>query len=133
VKHVVDHSISPKLTAAIALLADHLDGDEVQHRRVEYAQNTLDPVWLKDLGEREPDVIVVTADPHITRGPHEQAAWLASGLTIFFLRSFADLSLGQQAANLVKWWPAIVKEARRARKGSGYLVRVNGKIEKLKP
>jgi hypothetical protein len=98
-----------------------------------YAQSTLDPVWLRGLGAREPDAIVISADPYISRSPHEQAAWLASGLTIFFLRSFADLTKWQQAAKLVKWWPDIVKEAKKAKKGSGFLVSVHGKIERLKP
>jgi hypothetical protein len=133
VKFVVEHSVSTNLTAAVALLAA-LDGDEVVHLRTsDYAQDTLDPVWLKGLGESEPDVVVISADPQITRSAHEREAWLASGLTIFFLRSFADLPIWEQAAKLVKWWPEIAKEAKRARKGTGFLVTVNGKIDRLKP
>jgi len=131
VKFVVEHSVSTNLTAAVAILA-HLDGDEVTHLRTNYAQGTLDPIWLRGLGQREPDVIVISADPNITRSPHERAAWLDSGLTIFFLKSFADLPIWQQAAKLVKWWPDIVKEAKKAKKGTGFLVTVHGKIEKLK-
>jgi hypothetical protein len=132
VKFVVEHSVSTNLTTAIAILAD-LDGDEVIHLRTHYNQDTLDPVWLRGLGDREPDVVVISADPQITRSAHEREAWLASGLTIFFLRSFADLPIWEQAAKLVKWWPAIVKEARRAKKGTGFLITVNGKIDRLKP
>lgn len=130
-KFVVEHSVSTNLTEAIAILA-RLDGDEVVHLRTLYEQATLDPTWLRGLGEGEPDVIIVSADAYISRSPHEQAAWLASGLTIFFLRSFADLPIWQQAARLVKWWPDIVREAKRARKGTGFLVSVHGKIEKIK-
>jgi len=131
VKFVVEHSVSTSLTVAVAILAE-LDGDEVTHLRTHYAQETLDPVWLVGLGQREPDVIVISADPRISKSPHERAAWLESGLTIFFLRSFADLPRWQQAARLVKWWPDIVKEAKKAARGSGFLVSVQGKIEKLK-
>ena len=130
-KFVVEHSVSTNLTAAIAILAK-LDGDEVVHLRTRYEQETLDPVWLHGLGQREPDVVVVSADPRIIRSPHERAAWLESGLTTFFLRSFADLPIWQQAAKLVKAWPDISKEARKAKRGTGYLVSVHGKIEKVK-
>jgi hypothetical protein len=132
VKFVIEHSVSTNLAAAIAILAG-LDGDEVAHLRTQYSQDTLDPVWLRGLGQREPGTVVISADPYISRSPHEQAAWLASGLTVFFLRSFADLPIWQQAAKLVKWWPDIAKEAKRAKAGSGFLVSVHGKIEQLKP
>jgi PIN domain-containing protein len=128
-KFVVEHSVSTHLTEALAILAK-LDGDEVVHLRGHYEQETLDPVWL-GLGEKEPDVIVISADTRISKSPAEQEAWLKSGLRIFFLRSFAGLPPWQQAAKLIKAWPDIVKAAARAPKGSGYLVTVHGKIEKL--
>jgi hypothetical protein len=132
VKFVVEHSVSTVLTHAIAVLAKP-DGHEVLHLRDHYHQSTLDPVWLRGLGQREPDVIVVTADTRISKSPVERAAWLESGLTIVFLRSFADLSIWDQAAKLVKWWPEIVTNARRAPPGTGLVVTVNGKIDRLKP
>ena len=103
------------------------------HLRSHYHQATLDPVWLVGLREREPDAIVISADPQITRSPHEQAACLSSGLTTFFLRSFADLPIWEQAAKLVKWWPEIAKQARAAPRGTGFLVSVQGRIERLRP
>ena len=128
-KFVVEHSVSPRLASALAVLAepDH----EVVHLRIHYEQDTLDPIWLRGLGEREPDVVVISADPRIARSVHERAAWLESGLTIVFLRSFADLSIWEQAARLVKWWPQIVDSVKRARKGAGLLVSVHGKIERV--
>jgi hypothetical protein len=129
-KFVVEHSVSTNLTDALAILA-RLDGDEVAHLRSHYEQETLDPVWLRGLGEEEPDVIVISADTRISKSPAEQEAWLQSGLTIFFLRSFAGLPPWEQAAKLIKAWPEIVKTARKAPKGSGYLVTVQGKIQKL--
>ena len=109
-KFVFEHSVATHLAQALAVLAA-LDGDQVLHLRTHYEQGTLDPVWLAGLGEREPEVIVISADTRISRSPQERVAWLASGLTIFFLRSFADLPIWQQAVKLVKWWPDIAKEA----------------------
>jgi hypothetical protein len=131
VKFVVEHSVSPVLANALAVLAEP-DGHEVVHLRLHYHQSTLDPVWLRGLGRREPEVVVISADPRITRSPHERAAWLESSLTIVFLKSFADLSIWDQAAKLVKWWPDIVNNVRQARPGTGFLVSVHGKIERLK-
>jgi hypothetical protein len=131
VKFVVEHSVSIHLTTALAILAE-MDGDEVFHLRKHYERDTLDPVWLVGLGKREPDVVVISADPRISKSPHERAAWMESGLTIFFLRSFAELPFWQQAAKLVKCWPDIVKEAKRAKRGTGFLVSIQGKIEPLK-
>jgi hypothetical protein len=131
VKFVVEHSVSPVLARALAVLAEP-DGHEVVHLRAHYQQSTLDPVWLRGLGQREPNVIVISADPRITRSPHDRTAWLESGLTIVFLKSFADLSIWEQAAKIVKWWPEIVNNVRHARPGAGFLVSVQGKIERLR-
>jgi hypothetical protein len=130
-KFVVEHSVSTHLTEALAILASS-DGIQVEHLRTRYNQRTLDPVWLQGLGAKERDVVVITADPRISRSPINRDAWLASGLTIFFLRGFADLLFWEQAAKLVKWWPDIVKAAAKAPRGSGFLVSVQGKIEKIR-
>ena len=129
-KFVVEHSVSTNPTAALAILAE-LDGDEVVHLRTHYRQNTLDPIWLRGLAAREPEAVVISADPRITRSPHERTAWLESGLTIFFLKSFADLTIWEQAAKLTKWWPEIVKQAQRASRGTGFLVSVQGRIDRV--
>ena len=131
-KFVFEHSVSPVLANALAVLAAP-DGHEVFHLRIHYHQDTLDPVWLSGLGQREPDVVVISSDPRISKSPVERDAWMESGLTIVFLRSFADLPLWEQAAKLVKWWPGIVDNVRRARAGSGFLVSVQGNIQRLKP
>ena len=130
-RFVVEHSVSTRLTEAIAILAA-FDGDEVVHLRTHYAQETLDPVWLQGLGQREPNSIVISADPRITRSPQDREAWLESGLTMFFLRSFAGLTPWDQAAKLVKWWPEIRVAAGRSTRGDGFLVSVNGKIERMR-
>jgi len=57
---------------------------------------------------------------------------LEAGLTTFFLRSFADLSFDEQAARLIKWWPEIRRQAKRAKRGAGFLISVNGRIEEIK-
>jgi len=131
VKFVLEHSLSPRLSNALAALEGE-DGEEVEHLRDRnIPQETLDEVWLPRLARDAPDCIVITADPRITRGAHERAAWLEAGLTTVFLRSFADLPFDEQAARLVRWWPEIRKRAKRAKRGAGLVVSVNGRIEEL--
>jgi hypothetical protein len=100
--------------------------------RTFFPSETKDPAWLRPLGQTDPDVIIITADPAISRSPANRAAWLESGLTIFFLKSFADLKAGEQAWRLIKQWPEIVKHAMKARKGSGFMVSIHGKVEPLR-
>ena len=130
-KFILEHSLSPSLSEILAILEGPA-GHTVDHLRRFYPQDTKDPVWLPRLGQDAPEVIVLTADPRISRSPQNRAAWLESGLTIFFLRSFADLSSWEQAWRIVKWWPENVKEASGARRGSGFLVSVSGKIEQVR-
>ncbi|MEK7755770.1 MAG: hypothetical protein AAB385_01000, partial [Planctomycetota bacterium] len=88
-------------------------------------------VWIRSLAS-EGEWTIVSGDPKITKGRYERAAWLESGLTAFFLKSgWTNLSLWDQVWRLVKFWPDIVKHAKGARPGAGFLVNVNGKIEPL--
>lgn len=130
-RFVLDHSLAPRFAEILAIFEGPA-GENVDHLRRFFPGHTEDPIWLTELGKAAPDAIVITSDPRISRGQHERKAWLESGLTIFFLRSFADLPFSEQAWRIMKWWPAIAKEAKRARPGSGFLVTVNGKIEALK-
>lgn len=129
-RFVLDHSLSPRLSEILRVLDDP-PGHTLLHLRT-FPSETKDPAWLQLFGQTDPDVIIVTADPGISRSPANRAAWLESRLTIFFLRSVADLKPGNQAWRLIKEWPEIVKHAARAKKGSGFVVSIHGKIEPLR-
>jgi len=132
VRLILEHSLSPRLAAALAALEGETGHDVVHLRRWFPDASTDDPTWLMGLRDRgEQEAAVLTADPNIYRNQALRTAWLASGLTVFFLKSFADLPHWEQAARLVKWWPEITRAANRARRGSGFTVRINGKIELL--
>jgi hypothetical protein len=133
VRFLFEHSLSPRLATAIDAL-EGPDGHQVVHIRTIFAdQSVEDTVWIPAIGRDHPDDIVVTADPAISRKIHERAAWLEARLTMFFVRGFADHKHWDQAAKLVKWWPDIVKQATRAKRGAGYLVTAHGRIEQLEP
>jgi len=131
VRFIFDHSLSPNLSEILAILEGPA-GNTVEHLRRFYPQETEDAVWLPRLAQDAPDVVIVTADPRIARSPQERAAWLQSGLTGFFFKSFADLSSWEQAWRVVKWWPSIVSRAQAARRGTGFMVSVNGKIDQAR-
>ncbi|MBI2467017.1 MAG: hypothetical protein HYV62_04250 [Candidatus Rokubacteria bacterium] len=86
----------------ILRVLDDPPGHTLLHLRTFFPSETKDPAWLQSLGQTDPDVIIVTADPGISRSPANRAAWLESRLTIFFLRSFADLKPGNQAWRLAR-------------------------------
>src|SRR5262249_22534265 len=94
-------------------------------------QETEDAVWLPRLAQDAPDVVIVIADPRIARSPQDRAAWLQTGLTAFFFKSFADLTRWEQGWRVVQWWPSIVQHDEVARRGTGFMVSVNGKIDHL--
>jgi hypothetical protein len=104
----------------------------VQHLREMYPPKTLDSVWLVGIAGQYPDAIIVTADPKIAKSPQNVAAWLESGLTVFFLKAFAALDLMDQAPKLLSVWPQIVKAAAHAPPGSGFYITIQGKLEPVR-
>lgn len=121
----LDNNLSPRYARAL----DELEGSrghEVVHLKSKYDQTTPDEAWMSGLG-REGNWIVITSDYRITKNPHEIAAWKESKLTVFFLRtSWFDITFWEQAAKLVKLWPAIVAASERTPQSTQYIVPVSG-------
>lgn len=75
----------------------------------------------------DPELILVSGDPAITTSRKEREIWRQSELTSFFFGGhFARLSIWAQVAEVVNWWPEIVREAREAPRGTGYLLPLRG-------
>lgn len=123
----LDNCISIRYARALRELAE-VQNYDIQHLREKFdAENTKDPEWIGVLAE-EGDWVIVSGDPRITKGRVERAAWHESGLTAFFFSDgWASRSFWHQAEDIVRWWPQIVLEARRARPGTGHLLPVKGK------
>jgi hypothetical protein len=129
VRILFDHSISPVLSDIIAALEAKQGTNTVEHLRQFYPGEAKDADWLPGVAQVDPGFVVITADPKIAKSAAERAAWLESGLTIFFLKSFADLPIIDQAWRLIKMWPEILKKAVKAKKGNGFMVSIHGKVE----
>ena len=124
-----DNNLAPKLAHGLNQMAepDH----HVIHLKDRFPGKIEDVAWMQALAS-EPDLVIVTADTRIRRNPHEVKAWHEAGHTIFFLKpGWTDLRFWEQANKFTKCFPALVKAAARAERGSAFVVTVNGKIERL--
>ena len=75
---------------------------QVVHLKEKFAANTPDVEWMQALVQEE-GWIIVTADVHIGKNPHEIAAWKEAGHTIFFLKSgWLRMRFWDQAQKFVK-------------------------------
>lgn len=126
-KFFFDNCISVKYVRALKILAE-VQGYELIHLSEKFdPENAKDPEWIRALGE-EGDWVIVPGDPRISRSPAERNAWRESGLTAFFFGDgWSSQGFWKQAEDLIRWWPRIVLEARRAPAGSGYLVQLRAK------
>lgn len=121
----IDNCIPFVLVKALRILAE-FQGYEIKHLREKYPEGAKDREWIPSLA-REGDWVIVSGDPRITRGKHEKAAWLESGMTAFFFGSgWTNQKFWNQAAHLVKWWPYIVQHAREATSQAGFEIPVLG-------
>jgi len=133
VRFFLDNDLSLNLARALAALA--ADKYEVKHLRDKFPADVTDQDWLLTLG-REGDWVIVSGDVRITKSRLTRQVWLESGLTAFFLeKGWTGLRFWEQAWRLVRWWPAIMKQAERAKSHAAWLVAVNysGRFKPVSP
>jgi len=130
VKFFFDSNISEHIAAALNALGEKYDYPPITSQRGLPRDSVLaatkkDWEWLPKLAEDGSDWVIISGDVRISAGMHEAAAWLASGLTAFFLASgWGNLNFWDQTISLLKWWPHIVKQAQKTPAGAGYIVPV---------
>jgi hypothetical protein len=101
----------------------------VTHLKERFRADTPDEVWMQALAS-EKEWVIVTADTSIGKNPHEIVAWKEAGHTIFFLKpGWLKLSFWEQAQKFVKCFPQVLELSERAKRGSSFVISVNGKIE----
>jgi hypothetical protein len=76
--------------------------NEVVPFREKFSNPSLkDPEWLTNLS-KEKDWVIISADPRITRGRAERAAWKESGfVAFFFIDGWANNSIYVQTADII--------------------------------
>ncbi len=117
-----DTSISLRLVRALKVIAEH-QAYEILHLNERYDKSSVpDEEWLTDLG-KDSDWIIISADPRITRGKVEKAAWMESGLTAFFFSDgWSSRTIYEQGADLIRRWPDIVRLSKENPKEEGFLI-----------
>lgn len=123
-KFFFDNCISSNLTEAMVHLNRH--HHEIEHLTKRFSPDADDIDWIPIVA-LDPEMILISGDPAITTSKKEKEVWRQSGLTGFFFGAgFTELSPWPQIAAFVNWWPEIVRQAKTARRGSGYLLPLNG-------
>jgi len=126
-KFFFDNNLALKIAKGLNgfVAPDH----KVVHLRELFEGDVDDVEWMRGLAKGD-NWIIVTADVNIGKNPHEIAAWKEAGHTIFFLkRGWLNLSFWEQAHKFTKCFPQIIEKATSARRGSSFIVSVNGKID----
>jgi PIN domain-containing protein len=80
VKFFFDNCISSNLTEAMRLLNPQ---HSIEHLTKRFAAEALDIEWIPVVAE-DPEVMVISGDPTITKARKEKEVWRESGLTGFF-------------------------------------------------
>ena len=100
--------------------------NQVEHLIDRFAPDTQDTTWLPAIAA-DPQIIVISADPAITRSKKEREIWRSTGLTSFFFSGgFAEKNRWIQTLEVVRWWPEILRTATQAPRGTGYLLPLKG-------
>ena len=71
----------------------------------------------------EGDWAVISGDVRISKNKHERAAWLESGLPIFFLKkAWQKTSYWEKCSRLIWWTPHILEQAERIEGAAGFWI-----------
>jgi PIN domain-containing protein len=121
VKFFIDNNLCPAFAPALTSLSAQ-EGCTVTHLSERFKRNIKDEEWLPILSS-EGDWVVVSGDLRIFKLPHLRAIWIGSKLTTFFLaKGWTNKPFWEQAWWLVRWWPAIMKQAELVTPGFGFEV-----------
>ena len=103
------------------------------HLQDKFSADTKDETWIHQLGQ-EGGWLVISGDYRIGKNAHERAAWHQSGLTVFFLKKgWTNLPPLQQHSKLSLILDDIIDCATAAKSGAGFMIALNGKIQKVYP
>jgi hypothetical protein len=106
VRFFFDNCVSPRIAEALQVLEKDA-GNVIEHLRVRFPGRTLDPDWIRTLGE-ERDWIICSTDLKIRRNPDNRRAWQEAKLrTFFFSQNCAESKIWPQVQETFRWWPEI--------------------------
>lgn len=125
----MDNNLPPALAGAINALCGAEAG--VTHLQDGFPFNAPDEEWAGSLMRSGRRWAVVTSDK-FQKNHGERELVKTSGMVWFFLLpGWNDQAYWVKSWKLIKAWPDIMREARRAKINSSFSVQVNGKIRLL--
>jgi hypothetical protein len=138
VRFFFDSCIAVHIAKALDVLGERQEYPRITSQRdlsrdSPLAATKKDWEWIPVLAADGSDWIIISGDQRISRGLHERAAWLQSGLTAFFLAdAWASKSFWDQTVMLAQRWPKIVETARATPSGAGYVVPLTGEFKVIR-
>ena len=97
------------------------DGHVVVHLRDKFPADSSDAFWIAELS-KEAGWAVVSQD-RFAKGDIEKRAFRESGLPIFCLaKQWSQMDYWSKAQNLVRYWPAIIRQAEMVTGGAAFKV-----------
>lgn len=113
-KFLLDNCFAPRVAQAIAALR----GDAVVHQHDKFAPDAGDEAIVQALAE-EGGWTILSGDLNLARLRHQRRALRGYKVTVFSLApGWLDLPLWEQAAELLRRWPEIEREAEAAEPGA---------------
>jgi len=131
---LIDNNLPPAIARALHELCK-ADGHLVIPLKDKFDQSTSDIEWISRL-KSEGGWSVISQDK-FSKGDAERMAFRECGLPIFCLaKQWGQMTYWSKAENLVRWWPAIVKQSEHISGGAAFRVvwrfTAPGKFEQLK-
>ena len=120
-----DNNLSPLLVAGLRGF-----GEDVQHLRDAFPENTKDVVWIPQVAES--GWVLVTRDKRIRTRPLEAEALARAGLSAFFFVQKRDPDLWGWVQLLVRRWREMNELAERERKPFLFAIPERGRIDRLR-
>jgi len=114
---IFDNNLPPAWAPAVAKLGDRRfesgQVGEVVHLTSKFSADTPDLQWLSALGEeRHTRWTIISRDGFRKQKGAERQVQRQLGLSVFVLqKSWASKPYWEMTAQLVHWWPRIVKQA----------------------
>jgi len=131
---LIDNNLPPAIARALHELCKAED-HAVVPLRDKFQANARDVQWITELSN-EGGWAVVSQD-RFSKGDVERQAFRECGLPVFCLaKQWGQMTYWSKAENLVRWWPAIVRQAELISGGAAFKVvwkfSAPGKFEQLK-
>lgn len=99
-----------------AMDADHIRGSDVP--------------WIKRFAA-EGGRIIISGDTSMRIVPHERLALLEAGMiVVFFERRWARLQFFSKCALLMRWWPVVAKQVKKAKPATFWAIPTKWEVEK---